>query len=175
MLRPMLLALATIAWSQPMDVRPQVDGPLPVEGVRLEVVEGRLLREGETLATELVERPRVCGAGRLAFSTRDGGLQLARAAQAWAPQPVHSGAVDRIAWSEDCTEVVFVSSAQGVAAVFAYDVEEGRLRQLSNLHLGPRRPGEPPTGFVPVPTGPPSVLDGVVQWQVEGRTYQVPR
>ena len=61
------------------------------------------------------------------------------------------GSPDRVALSPDGEQLVFVSAAAGVAALFLLPFEGGLPRQLTNRDLQLARPGKPPANFIPPP------------------------
>jgi len=61
------------------------------------------------------------------------------------------GSPDRPALSADGEQLVYVSAAGGVAALFLLAFEGGQPRQLTNRDLQPAEPGQAPAGFIPPP------------------------
>ena len=91
------------------------------------------------------------------------------------------GSEDRPVVSPDGAWVAFVSGHTGVASWYVLDlptpgeiVPVERARQLTNVNLGPRRPGFARTGFTPPPSGLDySWSESGISWRAEGVLYTV--
>lgn len=121
------------------------------------------------LAEEIVGLPAVAGE-RVVWSALEGpGTTL----WAWEPgaEPrllTDEGSPDRPALSPDGETVLFFSGRTGLASLWALPFTGGIPTQITNqgLESAPRRPGEPPAGFVPPPhRGPPRVEGDRARWE----------
>ncbi|MEZ4235138.1 MAG: hypothetical protein R3F59_03045 [Myxococcota bacterium] len=76
------------------------------------------------------------------------------------------GSPDRPALSPDGRWVAFVYAPEGLAAVGLVPFAGGAPQQLTNAGLARAKHavGEPPAGFVPVPTAAPAFADGQLTW-----------
>lgn len=91
------------------------------------------------------------------------------------------GSEDRPVVSPDGTRVAFVSGQSGLASWYVMPLPtDGRVaplsaaRQLTNLHLGPRRIGAPPQGFEPPPDGADYAWGpGGLAWSARGARFSV--
>jgi Tol biopolymer transport system component len=91
------------------------------------------------------------------------------------------GSEDRPVVAPDGDQVAFVSGRSGVASWYVLDLPvNGEIvpvestRQLTNLNLGPRRPGFARTGFTPPPNGLDYRWTGSgITWRAQGVLYTV--
>lgn len=89
------------------------------------------------------------------------------------------GPEDRPLFSPDGTQLAFVSGRTGWASVYVLDLDGGagaEPRQLTNVGVEdlPRRPGEPPEGFVPPPASNFQWTAAGLSWEAEGEAWSVP-
>lgn len=86
------------------------------------------------------------------------------------------GCPDRIVFSPDGLRIAYVSSSQGVAAIFAVDADGGSEPvQVTSRGVSRAggRPGRPPAGFVAVPHDSPIHFDGnTLRWQATDGPHQ---
>jgi hypothetical protein len=122
------------------------------------------------LSERLVEPAIVDAVGRTIVWTDDGeqpgstALRVAHCSSegAWqSPRTLvdDGGTPNRIAVSADASHIAYVSSANGLAALWVVAVDTGETLQLTNRDLV-RVPGAAPDGFVPVPDRSPPRFEG---------------
>ncbi len=91
------------------------------------------------------------------------------------------GSEDRPVVAPDGSQVAFVSGYTGVASWYVLDLPSDglvvpmeRARQLTNLNLGPRRPGFARAGFTPPPSGSEYAWTATgITWRAQGVPYTV--
>lgn len=87
------------------------------------------------------------------------------------------GPEDRPLFSPDGSKLAFVSGRTGWASVYVLDLQapEAEPVQLTNVGVEdqPRRPGEPPEGFVPPPASNFQWTAAGLSWEAEGEAWSV--
>lgn len=157
-----------------MDERPS--GRVRAGRWELRVDAGRLLLDGVQLDDRV--DPRMAVAGDLVAYARDGDL---RETDLWLRtlpdgRPTRltdwPGSEDRPVFSPDGQRLAFVGG-DGLPGWWVLDLAGGSPRRLSNTTLGPRRPGRPPEGWMPLPSHDYAWDETGLHWVAQGRRWSV--